>query len=85
MVKIQIDLTEEENKITDIYKAEGSLETKEEAIKEMIRTFSKCKHKFEVFEKRKFKRYDVIGSTEYAKVIQKCSICGNFRTDVLQL
>ena len=41
MVKIQIDLTDTENKIVEIYKTINHLETKEQAIKQMIKTSEK--------------------------------------------
>jgi len=39
MVKIQIDLSEMEDKIVEVYKVVNGLKTKEEAIKGMIRFF----------------------------------------------
>jgi hypothetical protein len=39
MVKIQIDLDNEEDKIVEVYKIVNSLKTKQEAIKDMIRHF----------------------------------------------
>ncbi len=39
MVQIQVDLSEEENKIVGAYKAVNSLPTKEDAIKSMVRYF----------------------------------------------
>jgi len=39
MAKIQIDLSEEENKIVEIYKLVNNLKTKQEAIKKMITYF----------------------------------------------
>lgn len=39
MVKIQIDLSEEEDKIVEIYKLSNNLRTKEEAIKQMVGYF----------------------------------------------
>lgn len=39
MVKVQIDLTEQENKIVEVYKAIKSFETKEETIKHIIEEF----------------------------------------------
>ena len=39
MVKIQIDLSEIENKTVDVYKLVNNLRTKEEAIKQMIKYF----------------------------------------------
>ena len=40
MVKIQIDLSKEEDKIVEIYKLYNNLKTKQEAIKKMIRYFN---------------------------------------------
>ena len=39
MVKIQIDLNEEEDKIVEIYKLVNNLNTKQDAIKKMIGYF----------------------------------------------
>ena len=39
MVKIQIDLDEEEDKIAEVYKLVNNLKTKQEAIKKMIKYF----------------------------------------------
>lgn len=39
MVKIQMDLSEEEDKIVEIYKLVNNLKTKQEAIKKMIKYF----------------------------------------------
>ncbi len=39
MTKIQIDLSESEDKIVEIYKLVHNLKTKEEAIKQMVRFF----------------------------------------------
>lgn len=39
MTKIQIDLSKEEDKIVEIYKLVNDLNTKQEAIKKMIRYF----------------------------------------------
>ena len=39
MVKIQIDLSEEEDRIVEIYKLANKLKTKQEAIKEMVKHF----------------------------------------------
>ena len=39
MVKIQIDLSKEEDKIVEIYKLMNDLRTKQEAIKKMIHFF----------------------------------------------
>ena len=39
MVKIQIDLSDEEDRIVEIYKLTNRLKTKQEAIKKMIKYF----------------------------------------------
>ncbi len=39
MVKIQIDLDKEEDKIVEVYKLVNDLKTKQEAIKKMVRYF----------------------------------------------
>ena len=39
MTKIQIDLSEEESKIVEIYKLVNNLKTKQEAIKKMVKYF----------------------------------------------
>jgi len=39
MAKIQIDLSKEEDKIVEVYKLVHDLNTKQEAIKQMIRYF----------------------------------------------
>jgi hypothetical protein len=39
VVKIQIDLSKDEDKIVEIYKLANDLRTKEDAIKQMIRYF----------------------------------------------
>ena len=39
MVKIQLDLSKEEDKIVEVYKLVNDLKTKQEAIKQMIRYF----------------------------------------------
>ena len=40
MVKIQMDLSSEEDKIVEVYKLMNDLKTKQDAIKQMIRHFS---------------------------------------------
>lgn len=40
MVKIQIDLSGDEDKIVEVYKLMNNLKTKQEAIKEMVKHFS---------------------------------------------
>ena len=39
MVKIQIDLSDEENRLVEVYKLLNKLKTKQEAIKKMIKYF----------------------------------------------
>lgn len=39
MVKIQLELSEEENSIVEVYKSVNKLKTKQEAIKGMIKHF----------------------------------------------
>jgi flavoprotein len=39
LVKIQIDLSEEEDRIVEIYKLTNKLKTKQEAIKQMVSYF----------------------------------------------
>jgi len=39
MVKIQIDLSEEEDRIVEIFKLVNNYKTKQEAIKEMVKHF----------------------------------------------
>ena len=39
MVKILVDLSEEEDKVVEVYKVVNSLKTKQEAIKQMIQYF----------------------------------------------
>lgn len=39
MTKIQIDLSEEEDKIVEIYKLVNNLKTKQESIKKMVKYF----------------------------------------------
>ena len=39
MVKIQIDLSEEEDRIVEIYKLTNKMKTKQEAIKQMVTYF----------------------------------------------
>ena len=42
MVMIQVNLDEEEDKTVSIYKIKNKLETKEQAIKEIIKKSKKC-------------------------------------------
>jgi len=74
MVMIQIDLNDDEDKIVSIHKIENKLETKEQAIKEIIKKSKTCKHKFEVVEKR---------DGLIRKITQRCVNCGMIRLDSL--
>ena len=53
MVKIQLDLSHEEDKIVEIYKLAHDLQTKEEAIKIMIKFF-KARIEAEKLPKEKY-------------------------------
>jgi hypothetical protein len=55
MVKIQIDLTDEENRIVDVYKLANRLKTKQEAIKGMIKHFEVVIKPKSITEKEYFK------------------------------
>ena len=57
MVKIQIDLSNEEDKMVEIYKIMSDLKTKEEAIKKMIRYFKAEIKPKNLKEKEYFKEY----------------------------
>ncbi len=79
MVKIQIELTEEEDRLVEIFKAENRLETKETAVKEMIKKSSKCKHRYELVDKHWI---GTPGSrTSRFVVIQRCAYCGELKKD----
>jgi hypothetical protein len=43
MTKILVDLSDEEDQTVEIYKAEHRLETKEEAVKEIVAAYKKSK------------------------------------------
>lgn len=55
MVKIQIDLSEEEDRIVEVYKLTKRLKTKQEAIKSMIQYFEVSIKPKNVQEKEYFK------------------------------
>jgi len=55
MVKIQIDLSDEEDRIVDVYKLANRLKTKQEAIKNMIKHFEVVIKPKNVTEKEYFK------------------------------
>ena len=55
MVKIQMDLSEEEDRIVEVYKLTKRLKTKQEAIKSMIRYFEVSIKPKNVQEKEYFK------------------------------
>ncbi|MBI4439965.1 DUF2683 family protein [Candidatus Woesearchaeota archaeon] len=85
MVKIQIDLSNEEDNIVEMYKIKSGFATKELAIKKMIQKFSDCKHKFKLY-----KEVDISDlltkhmGRKTIKVIQKCEECGDFREDIVK-
>lgn len=55
MVKIQIDLSEDEDRIVEVYKLTKRLKTKQEAIKSMIQYFEVSIKPKNVQEKEYFK------------------------------
>ncbi len=55
MVKIQIDLSEEEDRIVEIYKLTNKLKTKQEAIKQMVHFFEAKVTPKKMTEKEYFK------------------------------
>ena len=55
MVKIQLELSEDENSIVDVYKSVNKLKTKQEAIKAMIKHFEVSIKPKNVQEKEYFK------------------------------
>jgi hypothetical protein len=55
MVKIQIDLSEEEDRIVEIYKLTNKLKTKQEAVKKMVTYFEAKVTPKNVKEKEYFK------------------------------
>tara|TARA_Y100000034_G_C6864979_1_gene394117 strand:+ start:1063 stop:1329 length:267 start_codon:yes stop_codon:yes gene_type:complete len=73
MVKLQIDLTEEEDKITSLYKVKNNLETKEQAVKELIRKCKGCSHEYEIVNKSV--------SSSPIVILQRCVLCGSVRED----
>lgn len=80
MVLIQVDLSDEENRLVEIFKAENTLETKELALKEMIKRSGKCKHKFDLVEK-----YRVGTSPPNWKmhITQRCIYCGEIKKEIV--
>ena len=61
-----------------MFKAENRIETKENAVKEMIKRSGICKHKFELIEKK-----PSMYSTSKTKIIQRCLYCGDLRKDII--
>jgi len=57
MTKIQIDLSQEEDKTVDIYKLVNNLKTKQEAIKRMIQHFKAEVKPTNLKKKRKKLKY----------------------------
>ena len=72
MVKLQIDLSEEEDKIVEVHKAENRLDTKESTVKKIIRESQGCNHRFELLDKKG----DVMKT-----ITQRCVNCGVIRID----
>lgn len=91
MVKIQIELTDEEDKIVDVYKARNRIETKELAVKKMIESFAECKHDWERLEKRKYNISQVQSALyktkagSYMRIVERCKKCGVKREDDIKL
>lgn len=76
MVKIQIDLTENEDRLVELFKAEHRIETKEMTIKEMINRSGKCKHKYELADKQNVGNGKVF--------FQRCIYCGEIKKDFIK-
>ena len=72
MVMIQIDLSSEEDKIISLYKIQNNLETKETAVKEIIKKSKKCEHKFEMISQ---------DGTVIHRIVQRCVNCGTIKQD----
>jgi len=80
MVKIQIDLADNEDRLVEIFKAENRLETKEIALKEMIKRSGKCNHKYDLVDKK------TIGLSANSEtiIIQRCIYCGQIKKDSIK-
>jgi len=91
MVKIQIDLTEKQDRLVEIFKAKERIETKEQTIKKMIESFTECDHDFERLEKKRYKvpTYQALGhniqSGDYERIVERCKKCGFVRKDDIKL
>jgi len=86
MVKIQIDLTDKEDKIVEIHKAKNRIQTKEETIKDMIKSFSECNHEFERLEKKPYTKLSVYDADKkFIKIVERCKKCAFVRTDDIEL
>ena len=60
------------DKIVELYKAENRLESKELAVKQIIKNSKKCNHIYEVLHK------EIIGRvSKQLTVVQRCSKCGD--------
>ena len=59
MTKIQIDLSEEEDKIVEIYKLVNNLKTKQDAIKKMVMYFEADVKPKNLKDKEFFKWYGI--------------------------
>lgn len=79
MVKIQIDLTDDEDRLVEIFKAENRIDTKENSVKEIVKRSAKCKHKFEMVEKIRIGL--PTSRSSQLNVTQRCIYCGEVKTD----
>ncbi|MBI2101187.1 DUF2683 family protein [Candidatus Woesearchaeota archaeon] len=75
---MQIDLTDDEDRLVEIFKAENRIDTKENAVKEMIKKSGNCKHKFDLVEKS-----NVPAQYGKIKIIQRCIYCGELKKDIM--
>ena len=72
MVMLQIDLSNEENEIVEIFKVKKKLVTKEDAVKDIIKNAKECNHKFEVISNE---------NRLIHRITQRCIYCGIIRMD----
>ncbi len=75
MVKLQIDLSEEEDTIVEMYKAKSRLETKEQAVKMIIKNNKECNHKFKIADKIRNRTGSKL------TIVQYCVNCGLVKRD----
>ena len=81
MVLVQINLSDEEDRMVEIFKAENRIDTKENTIKEMIKRSGKWKHKFELVDKHWIGTPNM--RTSRFVVTQRCVYCGELKKDNL--